>query len=76
MQPISQTPYDMNDELLVCYSGHGLNNGPFDEQTVLNHLNTGLVRYSDPHCTAGISLLALRLLETSSYQTLTSLLTG
>ena len=26
---------------------------PFNEQTVLDHLNTKLVRYSDPHCTVG-----------------------
>ena len=63
MQPISQTSYDLNNELLirysshglntellVRYSGHGLNNEPFDEQTNLDHLNTELVRYSDPHC--------------------------
>ena len=52
-QPVSQTPYDLNNELLVryssyglinkllvYYSGHGLNNEPFDEQTVLDYLNT------------------------------------
>ena len=62
-QPISQTPYDLNSKLfvrysshglntkiLVCYSGHGLNNEPLYEQTILDHLNTELVRYSDPHC--------------------------
>ena len=49
-QPFSQTPYDLNNELLVCYPGNGLNNQPFDEQTVLDHLKTELVRYSDPHC--------------------------
>ena len=36
MQPISQTPYDLTNE-------------PFDEQTILDHLNTELVFYSDPH---------------------------
>ena len=37
--------------LLVGYSRHGLNNGPFDERTVLDHLNPELlVQYSDPHC--------------------------
>ena len=25
-------------------------NGTFNDQTVLDHLNTKLVRYSDPHC--------------------------
>ena len=62
-QPISQTPYDLNNELLVRYSGHGLNNKllvrysghglnnePFDEPTVLDHSNTELVRFSDLHC--------------------------
>ena len=62
-QPISQTAYDLNNELLVHYSshglnnellvrysGHGLNNEPFDERTVLDHSNTKLVRYSGPHC--------------------------
>ena len=32
-----------------CYSGHGLNNKPFEEQTILDHLNTELVRFSDLH---------------------------
>ena len=26
MQRISQTTYDLNNKILVCYSGHGLNN--------------------------------------------------
>ena len=26
MQAIIQTPYDLNNQLLVCYSSHGLNN--------------------------------------------------
>ena len=58
MQPISQTPYDQNNKLLVRYSSHGLNkkllvclnNKPFDLQTILDHSNTKLVRNSDPHC--------------------------
>ena len=37
VKPISQTTYDLNSKLL-------------DEQTVLDHLNTKLVCYSDPHC--------------------------
>ena len=28
----------------------GLNNGPFDDRTDPDDLNTGLVRYWDPHC--------------------------
>ena len=46
-----QTFYHSNSKLLVRFSKHGLNNRPFDEQTVLNHLNTELVRHSDAHCT-------------------------
>ena len=49
MQPLSQTTYDLKSELLVCYSSHYLNNKPFDERTILDHLNTELVGYSDPH---------------------------
>ena len=45
-----RTFYQTNSKLLVCYSRHGLNNGPFNEQNVLNHLNTEIVHYSDPHC--------------------------
>ena len=62
MQPISHTTYDLNhellvishvlnNELLVYYSCHDLNNGPFTEQTILDNLNTKQVCYSDPHCT-------------------------
>ena len=50
MQSISQTPYDLNNELLVRNSGHGLNNEPFDGRTVLDHSNTELVCQSDPYC--------------------------
>ena len=50
-QPINQTPYDLNNELLFCYLGHGLNNEPFNERTNLDNLNTELVCYSDPHRT-------------------------
>ena len=69
MQPISQTTYDLNSKLLVRYSSHvfnnkllirysshDLNNEPFKEQSVLDHLNTKLVHYSDPHC----SLFSIR----------------
>ena len=48
---VSYSGHGLNNELLVHYSGHGLNNKPFDEQTVLDHLNTEQVLYSDPHCT-------------------------
>ena len=41
----------LNNKLLVHYSGHGLNNEPFDERTILDHSNTGPVRYSFPDCT-------------------------
>ena len=37
-----------NNELIVCYSNHDLNNIPFGDQTVFNHLNTKLVLYSVP----------------------------
>ena len=53
----------LNNGLFVQYSSHGLNTGkksiiqmpnnrPFNNRTIFNHLNTGLVRYSDPHCIA------------------------
>ena len=44
------TFYHLNSKLLALYSRHGMNNGPFDEITVLDHLNTQLVCSSDPHC--------------------------
>ena len=36
------------NRLFVWYSGHSLNNRPFNYRTCLDHLNTGLVHYSDP----------------------------
>ena len=61
-QPISQTTYDLNIKLLVRYSHHvlknkllvrysslDLNNEPFKQRTILHHLNTQLVCFSDPH---------------------------
>ena len=45
-----QTFYHLNSELLVCYLKHGLNNRPFEQQFVLDHLNTKVVHYSDPQC--------------------------
>ena len=41
---------DLNTGQFVRYSDHGLNTGPFNDRTGFNHSNTGLVRYSDPHC--------------------------
>ena len=41
---------DLNNGLLVRYSDHGLITGPFDDRTGFDHLNTGLVCHSDPHC--------------------------
>ena len=38
-----------NTGQFVCYLDHGLNTGPFNDQTGFNHLNIGFVRYSDPH---------------------------
>ena len=44
------TFYHSKHELLVCSSGHGLNKTTYSERTVLDHLNTEIVHYSDPHC--------------------------
>ena len=35
---------------LACYSDDDLNNGPFGNQALINHLNNRLVPNSDPHC--------------------------
>ena len=51
VQTISQTTYDLKSKLLVRYSSHDLKNKTFNEKTILDHSNTKLVRYSDPHCT-------------------------
>ena len=50
-QPISQATNDLNSNLLILYSSHVLNNEPFSNQTILDHLDTELVHHSDPHCT-------------------------
>ena len=50
-----QTFYHLNSKLLVKYSSHGLKRGPFDERTILDHLNTELVHYSDPHFSQELS---------------------
>ena len=47
---VRYSSHDLNSELLVRYSDGGLNKEPFNDRTALNHLNTELVRYSDPHC--------------------------
>ena len=53
MQLNIQTTYDLNtNKLLVCYSSHGLTNQLFNYQTGLDHLNTKVVHYSDPHSTS------------------------
>ena len=41
----------IEQQLLVCYSVHGLNNEPSDDLTILYHSNMELVGYLDPHCT-------------------------
>ena len=41
--------HDLNTILLVHYLIHGLNKEPFNRRTGLDHLNTKLVCYSDPH---------------------------
>ena len=38
------------NQMVVRYSNGCLNKEPFDKQTVFNHSNTELVRYSDTHC--------------------------
>ena len=40
----------VGNQMVVSYSSQGLNDRPFNNQTFLDHLNTKLVRYSDPHC--------------------------
>ena len=54
-----QTFYHLNSKLIFCYSRHGLNNEPFDEQTVLDHLNTELVSNSDPTVVIRLLLTAM-----------------
>ena len=41
------------NSLLVRYSDHHLNNGPFGYWTTFDYSNTRLVRYSDTHCISG-----------------------
>ena len=42
------TGYEKNEQI-VWYSDQHSNHRPFDYQTTFDHLNTRLVRYSDPH---------------------------
>ena len=42
----------LNNKLLLRYSSQDLNNEPFNQQTILDHLNTKIVCYSDPYCIA------------------------
>ena len=42
--------YVLNNELLLRYSSHDLNNKTFKEQSILSHSNTKLICYSNPHC--------------------------
>ena len=69
MQLCYQTFYHSNRELLVCYSVHCLNNGPFDEQTILDHLNTELVRYSDSNSSVTIAHICQLELNNKSFKT-------
>ena len=61
VQPMSQTPYDLNNkllvhysshslytELVVCFSSHDLNNEPFNDPTGFDHSNTKLFQNSNP----------------------------
>ena len=55
-----------------------LSNRPFGDQTTFDHLNTRLVRYSDPHCNTYCNLLTSKVLsnwphsKTRSYQVRTT----
>ena len=40
--------FGLNRQLLVRYSRHGLTNGPWDEQIVLDHLNTEIFAIQIP----------------------------
>ena len=47
--PVFRSPFEYRT-LTVRYSNGDLNSGPFNDQTVFDHLNTGRVCYSDPRC--------------------------
>ena len=47
--------WHLNSGQFVRYSNGGLNNGPLNYRTDPHDLNTGLVRYSDPHCTRDLN---------------------
>ena len=42
--------FPSNNQITIRYSDHDLNRGPLSYQTNMGHTNTGLVLYSDPHC--------------------------
>ena len=69
IQAINYSTCVLNSKLLVLYWCQGLNNEPIDEQTTLNHLNTGLVYYIDPHCILIVPLLDSRLKCNQSLET-------
>ena len=60
---MNHAAYDLNNGLIVQYLGHGLNDGPFDDRTCLDHLNTRHVCNSDPQCTYICVLLTVTALE-------------
>ena len=47
---VDYSSHVLNNKLLAHYSSHELKNETFKEQIILDHLNTKLVSYSDPHC--------------------------
>ena len=50
IQAISLVTYDPKYIFLVGFSSHDLINWPFNHKTGLDHSNTELDFYSDPHC--------------------------
>ena len=44
-------------------SSHDLNNEQLEEGTILDHLNTELVCYSDPHCIGYFNLALVRIID-------------
>ena len=47
---VSQVIHDLSNKVSVHYLKNGLKNGRFDDRTAFHHLNSWLVRYSDPNC--------------------------
>ena len=62
---VHQSNGDLNSRLLDCYSDNFSNkrpattghNQPHGDQTNIYHTSTGLVHYSDPHCTGLVYIL-------------------